>query len=195
MLTNLADALTDFGQPREAVTILERVLSDGRGKGSVSWTEHRLAEALRMEGRFREALEADRRSFALIEGEGLKGDASAFQFPLVGIGLDLLGLHRPEEAIAPLLRAVAIREKGEVQDLLAEARFGLARALWASKRDRARALDLARQARRAYEELDRTLSTCRASPGKKCHRGPIADKCARGPLAEIDRWLARPETR
>jgi len=50
-----------------------------------------------------------------------------------------------------LERAIAIRTKGSAgAEDLAEPRFSLARALWGAGRDRARAKDLAEQARGGY---------------------------------------------
>jgi eukaryotic-like serine/threonine-protein kinase len=74
---------------------------------------------------------------------------------LMGVGETALELDRPDEAIAPLQRAVSIRAAGDaLPKEVAAARFALARALWdaspASGRDRPRARELAVQARAAY---------------------------------------------
>jgi tetratricopeptide (TPR) repeat protein len=69
--------------------------------------------------------------------------------PLLCGGQALLGLHRPERALAMLERALALQE-GESANTpadLAEARFALARTLWELGQDRARAIALATAAR------------------------------------------------
>ena len=86
----------------------------------------------------------------------------------VAIGDQLRDLHREQEAVAPLTRALAIAEASSVDPvLLADTRFGLARVI----SDRRRAVELARQARRAYEA---------AGAGAQKH------------LAELVRWLGAP---
>ncbi len=72
-------------------------------------------------------------------------------YPLTGIGQTLVERGRPEEAIAPLERALALRT-GEAIDPfdLGDTKLALARALWDSNRDRPRAVELARGARQAY---------------------------------------------
>jgi eukaryotic-like serine/threonine-protein kinase len=93
--------------------------------------------------------------------------------PLTGMGLALLGEHKPSEALAPIERALAIRE-GHPGDALAlaETQFAMARALQELHRDPGRARGLALKARDAYVSAgDR--------PG-----GNYAS------LTDIDAWLA-----
>ena len=72
-------------------------------------------------------------------------------YPLTAIGRAALALARPKDAVAPLERALRLRETGEADAvLLAETRFALARALWDAGADRARALALAMRARDVY---------------------------------------------
>jgi tetratricopeptide (TPR) repeat protein len=71
--------------------------------------------------------------------------------PLTGVGLSLLARGRASEALALLERAQAIREHGvSPPPLIGETSFGLARALWETHGDHARARRLAEQARAAY---------------------------------------------
>ncbi len=86
---------------------------------------------------------------------------------LVGIGRCELRLKQADKAVAPLERAVALREKSEDVSELAAARFELARALWEASPDaheRSRAL-----AEQAHDAL-----------------GP-------GLRAELEQWLAARE--
>jgi len=77
---------------------------------------------------------------------------------LVGVAWVALEQHRASEAIPLAERALALRERAGVQpELSAEARFALARALEGAPegggRDRARALELAEQARDTYRAM------------------------------------------
>jgi hypothetical protein len=75
-------------------------------------------------------------------------------YALVGLAEVALARHDAEDARAHAERAVSIREACETSpELLAEARFVLARALWPDRSQRARARTLAEQARDAYVEL------------------------------------------
>jgi tetratricopeptide (TPR) repeat protein len=87
------------------------------------------------------------------------------------MGLSYLALGKPQKAVVPLERALALREKNDPQaDHLGETRFALARALWDAGGNRNSALRLAVRARDDY----RTLSF--PSTNAK--------------LAEIATWLA-----
>jgi tetratricopeptide (TPR) repeat protein len=109
-------------------------------------------------GRLQEALELFRQALAMWEAQ-LGPDHPSLGYPLTGIGAALWKLGRADEAVAPLERALRIREAHEPDPpTVAETRLALARALWDSGRDRARARRLAEQAREAY---DRAKSTAR----------------------------------
>jgi hypothetical protein len=98
-------------------------------------------------------------------------DASDVAYGLTGLGIALIGERRSGQAIEPLERALASREKTHAPaDLLAETRFALARALWTRPSARARALGLAREARADYAKV----------------------KTAAATVATIDAWLAAP---
>ena len=122
-------------------------------------------------GRHAEARDAATRSLAILERES-DPNGIWVTFPLRTLGLAHLATGRFDDALAPLERAVTIREALQVRPLrLAELHFPLARAVLATGGDRARALGLARLARGEY------------------------DKVATLPLieldrAEVDRWLA-----
>jgi tetratricopeptide (TPR) repeat protein len=125
-------------------------------------------EQLALLGRHREA-ERDLRS-SIDRWEVFVGrDHAWVAYPLTALGKELVVDGRPGEAIAPLERAVRIRERGDThRDLLAESRFALARARWNAGGDRAAAQALAVAARDAYRAM------------------PAQAKNA----AEIDAWLA-----
>jgi hypothetical protein len=68
------------------------------------------------------------------------------------MGECLLTMDRPASAEVQLERALEIREGSAVPGPeLAQTSFALARALWAGRGKRARALDLAHRARKLYE--------------------------------------------
>ncbi|MEM9458441.1 MAG: serine/threonine-protein kinase [Myxococcota bacterium] len=92
--------------------------------------------------------------------------------PLIGLAITALAKGDPQAARAPAERAVALREAATMPpELLAEARFVLARALWSDRRQRARARALAEQARDDRPKTE--------GPGE-----------AEVDLGEIDAWLA-----
>jgi hypothetical protein len=68
--------------------------------------------------------------------------------PLLFLGSDLLALQRPREAIAPLERALLVASRSDThREDAGLVRFALARALWDSGGDKARARTLAGEAR------------------------------------------------
>ncbi|MCB9752930.1 MAG: tetratricopeptide repeat protein [Myxococcales bacterium] len=75
---------------------------------------------------------------------------------LLNLGRARLDLERPDDAIAPLERAVALFGEGASASRRAPSRFALARALWDASpgggRDRARARDIAVATRRDLED-------------------------------------------
>ncbi|MEP7122967.1 MAG: serine/threonine-protein kinase [Byssovorax sp.] len=153
---NEGEDLAMLGRADEAIPILERalgIMASLRARGGDGYYHHRLAAALRVEGDARAALEHDR---AALAASALAGEAGGHweSWSLTGIGLDLLALDRPAEALDPLERAVAERATGAVPFELAESRFALACALWATgARPRARSLaESARDGLRADAE-------------------------------------------
>jgi tetratricopeptide (TPR) repeat protein len=78
----------------------------------------------------------------------------ALAFGLTGVGVTLVGLGRPVEAIAPLEHALEIRRKHDPDgSRLGETEFALARAIWDSRRDGVRSSSLAQKALRDYGQL------------------------------------------
>ncbi len=106
------------------------------------------------------------RAALVVSEKALGPEASDLAFFLAGIGHAYLDLKKPVDAIAPLERALRLLGTEGDPMSTAEIQFGLARALWASKRDRARARSLAEAALPHYKaagnpEVERWL----ASPG------------------------------
>ncbi len=97
-----------------------------------------------------DALAAYRRSLTIREAS-LGADSPSVAVPLLGIGrAELLGGHAVD-AVAPLERALGLLEhEREGDPTRADVRAALARALWKSGKDRARAKELAARAREAY---------------------------------------------
>ncbi len=124
------------------------------------------ATSFQLEGRYQEALAEARRVLDLREKMG-RGDHSDTSFTLDNVGMALLGLGRPAEAIAPLERSLGLRNRAGLKGVAAaEGMLALADALWRSGGDRSRARALARDAERAT----------RIAPTGRVHR-------------EADAWL------
>jgi tetratricopeptide (TPR) repeat protein len=178
-LMNEADCLARIDRVDEAVATARRAIAVAEASQSGAadtYLRERLADALRRGGDFRAALAEDTRVIEARERAGSAGDVRAAPC-LAGQGLDLLGLGRAAEAIAPLERAADLFARGAARATdLADARFALARALVAAGADEARARGLAEQARDAYR--------------------PFADRHGgwyRVELTAIERWLASPQ--
>ncbi|HVU51280.1 MAG TPA: tetratricopeptide repeat protein, partial [Polyangia bacterium] len=171
-LANIGDALSTVGRYDEAVAADEAALAAatrvlGAEHPMIASTSSNECEALNRAGRHAEALERCRRAMKIWAVDG--ADPVFRSYGLTGIGLALLGLGRPAEAIAPLEEAITARVAGHVAvPLQGESRFALARALWPRPAERPRALALARQARadvagdgKAVAEIDAWLAQAR----------------------------------
>ncbi len=114
------------------------------GEPDVSYLQMEHARFDRARGDFARALAADQIALRVWEPLVAANDAG-LRAPLLGLGLDFLGLGRPADAIAPLERAASFADGIPPADR-SEILFALARALDGARRDRARCLSLARQA-------------------------------------------------
>ena len=167
-------ALSEAGRPAEALALNQRAIDIlrkalGAGHPEVAMHISNRGEILNALGRYEEARALFNSALAVWNKE-LPPDHSDFGDSLNGIGASYLGQDEPEPALAPLERALAIREKsGAEPSQIGETRFLLARALWDSGRDRARAATLAQAAKSAYGD-----------------KAPWRDK-----VDAIDRWLAQ----
>jgi tetratricopeptide (TPR) repeat protein len=155
-LGNLAVALSAAGRPAEGLgyntragAILRRALGPGHPEVVMQAMSNR-GEILNALGRYAEARELFTAALAAWAKE-LPPDHPNFGDSLTGLGQSYLGEGNPERAVAPLERALPIREKDNADPSpSAETRFLLARALWDSSRDHPRAVSLAHAAREAY---------------------------------------------
>jgi tRNA A-37 threonylcarbamoyl transferase component Bud32/tetratricopeptide (TPR) repeat protein len=175
-LNNVALCLDGLGETVQAVEHLARALRIvenelGTDHPRTGWMLSNYSELLNRVERFAEAGEAATRALTIFERE--TDPLGIFvTYPLVALGTSELGLGRFAHALPVLERANDIRHTKEPSTARrAEARFILARALWASGQDRERARSLAITARDEY----------RLSP----------DTPARSrELAETEDWLA-----
>jgi eukaryotic-like serine/threonine-protein kinase len=118
---------------RHALAIAERV--NGPSHANVGEYASVLADVLVKEGRYADAVPLYRRALAIAGNNGQ--DAAEVQ---AGLGVALLGLGRPADAVVVLEAALQWQETNpDTPRYLAQARFGVARALWATGGDRARA--------------------------------------------------------
>ncbi|MEM9454537.1 MAG: tetratricopeptide repeat protein, partial [Myxococcota bacterium] len=130
--------------------------------GMVSFGQGEYEEA---EGYYERALEIGEKALGV--------DHPHVGYPLMGIATVALKMKDPESARVHAERAMSIREVAAVApELLAEARFVLAQALWSKKHERVRARVLAEQAQDLWLNASR------------------ADKETMEYLVEVNAWLA-----
>jgi eukaryotic-like serine/threonine-protein kinase len=170
---NIAYSLFELGKNQEALGHIDRavaIVSKGLGTSHPDYAIvlSNRGEILNALGRFGDARESFQAAMVTFERE-VSADDRNLAYALTGLGMGWLQTGRFVEAIAPLERAMKIREKAEPESLkVSETKFALARALWDSGRDRARARALADAAR---ESLARTSETAKR--------------------AEVEMWLAK----
>jgi tetratricopeptide (TPR) repeat protein len=159
---------------RRAVGIMEASLGLDHPKSAIALTNY--AEHLNGLGMHEEAREPAARALAVFERES-DPEGLHVTYPLAALGLSHIGAGGFQEAVPLLERAVRIREaKENVPARLAEVHFALARALWGSGRDPARARELAARAQQEYRQAPTTPATMRE-------------------LGAIERWLSAREER
>jgi eukaryotic-like serine/threonine-protein kinase len=168
---NVAYALAEVGRNQEALGHVDRsieLLGGGLGAGhpDVAIAHGNRGEILNALGRFAEARQAFETA-RVIEERELGLEAINLAYPLTGIGVSYLLEGNPASAIVALERALKIRQSQESDPAKrSETQFALARALWESNRDRARARTLAEEAKAGY-----------AKPSTKAK------------LADVEAWL------
>jgi tetratricopeptide (TPR) repeat protein len=140
---NLAAVLLDRGAHAEAEAEARRALavlgkSFGPEHTDVTSPQATLARSLAAQGRHDEAVEPFRRVLSNHEKQ-LGPDHARIGLDLTRLATSLVELGRERDAVPLLERAVSMREREAGADL-ATSRFELARALWPTDRDRARAL-------------------------------------------------------
>jgi len=172
-LCNEAVALVLLGRAPEAVPLYQRALALSASIARPApFTLFSLARALRQLHQPTEALADDREAVAIYDRRtpplGWIGEA------LTGEGDDLLDLGRPHDAIAPLERALALRQTPDADpEDRAKTSLELARALWDGGGDRTRARTLAEAARTTFAPVAAKYGAFHADA-----------------LADADRWLA-----
>ncbi|MDB4968337.1 MAG: Serine/threonine kinase [Myxococcales bacterium] len=156
-IENYGAMMVSLERGSEAKALLERGLATRR---QILGPKHpytataalNLAEAYADEHRYADALALNREALATLEA------TVGTQHPyiaeaLTNVGIDLMGLGKAAQALAPLERAVqlhvALKSSGVDAALT---RFALARALLATGGDRSRARQLAGAARQAYAD-------------------------------------------
>lgn len=175
LVNNLGLLAEKQGRYPEARRHYERALAIKRktldpNHPSVAISINNLGGLLNLTGDHAEALAQYGAALAIFEG-ALGRDHPFVAYALTGIGTAHVGLGAPARALEPLERALKLRlEKNAAPTDVGETRFVLARALWDSRRDRRRAVELARRARDDFRS------------GK--------DAGVAG-VAEIDAWLAK----
>jgi tetratricopeptide (TPR) repeat protein len=156
-LADLADQLQGLGRPLEAldfsnrgVDIIDRSL--GPSHPAMAHQLDNRAEILNQLGRYQDARQDAERAVAICEEAG--PDNRFLVFALEPLGEAKLGLGHPEQAIGPLERGLELAEGSDMKPDLPRLRFLLARALWDSGRDHARAIRLATMAARQKPTMD-----------------------------------------
>jgi tetratricopeptide (TPR) repeat protein len=110
-----------------------------------------MAETLNRLRRHDEARESAERALAIWRRTGASAYFQACALTMLGEAI--LGQGRPREAVTPIAQAVELYGNDTSSRYPHEARFVLARALWASPAERPRALSVAREAKAGYEHL------------------------------------------
>jgi tetratricopeptide (TPR) repeat protein/tRNA A-37 threonylcarbamoyl transferase component Bud32 len=150
-LNNVALVLNNLGRPQEALELMNRSLrihttTLGRSHPQTATDLVNRGEILAAMLDFQGALKSYEEADTIFERE-FGADDNSVAYSLTGIGATLVSLHRPNEAIAPLKRALSIRQKSDpAPSRLAETEIALAHALWDSDRDPEHALTVAQSA-------------------------------------------------
>jgi len=179
ILGALANAGDRMGRFEDALTASDEALAIS--EGALGRNHPRLgrlltdrSNILRGLGRYREARRDAERSYDLLASDVGSPDQSRLTPPLVAVGLAELGAGDARRAASTLREALQLSKGSPPSMPTIEARFALARALWALGMDRAEASSLAAAARAASRELPRMTSGDRAL------------------AAEIERWCSDP---
>ncbi|HEY8210277.1 MAG TPA: serine/threonine-protein kinase [Myxococcaceae bacterium] len=154
-LYNMANTLTELGEFKDAHAAVERALQLsetklGKDETTTADVLDCFAALLLEEGRPEEAVTYYRRALE-IKQKRLEPGNALFAYTYDGMGRSMLALGKPREAAEWLERAAALKSGNDT--VVADIRFGLARALWAGGQDRARARALAVEAKKSFERL------------------------------------------
>ncbi|MEM9453713.1 MAG: serine/threonine-protein kinase [Myxococcota bacterium] len=176
-LNNLGATFSSMGDYENAQHHYERALAmmektRGPDHPDVATSLHNLGAMFSSMGDYENARHHYERALTILE-KALGPDHPQVAYSLVGMAKVALKMNNSMSARAHAERAFSIREAATVApELLAEARFILARALWSEHSERARARELAKQAREVWLEAESKNSTIEEY------------------LAAIDAWLA-----
>jgi tetratricopeptide (TPR) repeat protein len=168
---NLAMSLQGLGRNEEALTHVQRgirILETGLGVGhpDLAVLLSNQGEILNALRKYPDARASFERAKTIWQRE-LGANNPNLAYALTGIGVSYVDEGAPVVALASLEEAFKIREEQDPDPLRkAETRFAFARALWDSKRDKAKARVLAEEARAVY-----------------------AEGGAKAKLAEVETWL------
>jgi tetratricopeptide (TPR) repeat protein len=154
-MQNLAVLRQHQGRLRDAEALARRALGDmtrtlGPDNADLAFPLLRLIELTTLDRRFAEAQALGERALALAERNG--PETSAVAHVLRAIGELDLARGAAAQALAGFERSARILgQRGDEPHDLDLARFGIARALWITGRDRPRAVELARNALTSLE--------------------------------------------
>jgi tetratricopeptide (TPR) repeat protein len=142
---NQAEVLRFLKRDSQALELDQKAVALTQRRGEVvnTYELNELAHSLRLNGRLPEALQSDRQALAMFEAGPGDNDYRK-SLCLLGVGLDLIGMDKPKDAIEPLESSVALQ--GSLGRPGWETDAALARALWDGGGDRRRAVALAQQA-------------------------------------------------
>ena len=164
LLTNLGNLMSSAGRYDEALGYQRDALAIFRRQSPpdpqrIGRLLYNIGVIHHIRGEYERAIEEYEEALPLTESV-FGPDHPEAAFPLAALGAALVEVGRLDEARALLERALAIRTRKDVPPVdLGEIRFALARALPAD--ESARALELAREARRDYADLGDTETVAR----------------------------------
>jgi eukaryotic-like serine/threonine-protein kinase len=173
-LVTLGVILQQQGDQNGALAAADRALTIFLGNGGadgqwVGYVQNNRGEVLLALKRYSEAEEAFRHARRILEK--LAGANQAVAYPLAGLGQARLGLGDSSGAVDYFEQALRLGEAKEKDPaVLADTRFGLARALWQTGRDRPRARTLAVSARDGYTTPDTRKSRDEVDAWLAAHR-------------------------
>ena len=188
-MDNIALSLNALGRYKEALELVERalriyrhILGSTHPETMAGDTINR-GEVLAAMNDFAGALKSYQEANTIWEQEFAAADPRV-AFSLTGIGTALVGLQRSSEAIAPLERALDIRQNHDPDGArLGETEFALARALWDSHREAGRAVMLAQSAMKHYGALPSSTAARTKLAEWLAHRNRASK---RAPAVQID---------
>ncbi|MFL5350727.1 MAG: tetratricopeptide repeat protein [Hyalangium sp.] len=179
-LLGSGDTLRGMGRRAESLADYQRALGvvekeeDGKESAEAATVLTELGGWYQEGGQHRQALEHYRRALAVREKQLPPGHPDLFA-PLLGMGESQVALNAPAQAIAPLKRALELGGSPRIEPAkVTELRFLLARALWdgGPADERARARELASQARQELLAAHKDPEASKAAAWLEAHGGP-----------------------